>query len=159
MKDFNEKFGAISTTKVMEICDRHLGEEHAKQFIRWFRYTDEEVGWIVKELQQVKTRRSIAKDFSQKFGRKVSDKSIKRISFKFLHDIRDERTKFNKLTEEQVGWLIKERQRGGSFKRIVMDFGETFGEESALAFRERFGTSIQQARRLLTTRKTMRMLE
>ena len=94
-----------------------------------FRYTDEEVGWIVKELQQVKTRRSIVKDFSQKFGRKVSVKSIKRISFKFLHDIRDERTKFNKLTEEQVGWLIKERQRGRSFKRIVMDFGETFGEE------------------------------
>lgn len=67
-KDFNEKFGEISTTKVMEICDRHLDEEHAKQFIRWFRYTDEEVGWIVKELQQVKTRRSIVKGFSQKFG-------------------------------------------------------------------------------------------
>ena len=67
-KDFDEKFGAISITKVMEICERHLDAEHTKHFIRRFRYIDEEVSWIVKALYQVKTRRSIAKDFSQKFG-------------------------------------------------------------------------------------------
>ena len=55
--------------------------------------------------------------------------SIERISFRFLHDVRDERTKFNKLTEEQVGWLIKERQRGRSLRRIVRDFGKTFVEK------------------------------
>ena len=56
-------------TKVMEICERHLDAEHAKQFIRRFRYTDEEVSWIVtalkqvKKLQTLKIRRSIARDF------------------------------------------------------------------------------------------------
>ena len=53
-KDFNEKFGTICITKVMEICERHLDAEHAKQFIRRFRYTDEEVSWVVKALQQIK---------------------------------------------------------------------------------------------------------
>ena len=53
-KDFNEKFGANSITKVMEICDRHLDAEHIKQFITRFRKTDQEVSWIVKALQQVK---------------------------------------------------------------------------------------------------------
>ncbi|KAL9632913.1 MAG: hypothetical protein Q9164_005014 [Protoblastenia rupestris] len=111
-KDFNEKFRTSSITKVMETCERHLDGEHAKQSIRWLRYTVEEVSWIVKALQQVKglhqveklqtltIKRSVAKNFSQKFGQKTSVLSIERISFRFLHDVRDERTKFHKLTEE-----------------------------------------------------------
>ena len=96
-KDFNEKSSAISMTKVMEICDRYLDAEHAKHSIRRFRYPDEEVSWIVKALQQVKkttasqknlqtlkTRHSIAKDFSQKFDRKISVLSTERIPFRFL---------------------------------------------------------------------------
>ena len=170
-KDFNEKFGAISITKVMEICERHLDAEHAKQFIRRFRYTDEEVSWVVKALQQVKglqqvkklqtlkTRRSIAKDFSQKFGRKISVLSTERISFRFLHDVRDERTKFNKLTEEQVGWLIKERQRGRSLRRIVRDFGKTLGEKIGVGIARKIWRINSTGEKTAGERVTTRILK
>ena len=102
----------------MEICDRHLDGGHAKQFIRRFIYTDEEVSWIVKALRQVrnlqllKTRHSIAKDFKQKYGRKFSVKSIERIFIRFLHDIPDERTKFNKLIKG-ASWLVDQGHGAG----------------------------------------------
>lgn len=92
----------------------------------------------LKNLQTLKTRRSIAKDFSQIFGRKISLLSTERISFRFLRDLRDERTKFNKLTKEQVGRLIKERQQGRSFRRIVRDPGKTFGNKIGVGIARKF---------------------
>ena len=88
--NFNEKFGAITKSKVTEICDKHLDEKHAKQFRR-HRYTDEEVRWILKELQKktFKTISSIVKKFSQKFGRKTSFQSVKNVWLNYKKDNED----------------------------------------------------------------------